>query len=252
MSDLQVESLSVRVGKTGNSLLENISLSLGPGERRALIGRSGSGKSLLASSLTGLLRPPLLVSGGRILLDGVDLLESSRASFKKHRGRTIFHLLQNPGSALSPCVPIHNQIIRAAALRDRLAAPESAERALRIVGLWADARRYPFELSGGMRQRVVIAMALVLDPSVWIADEPTTGLDPIAQDEILDYLDRALKATRASLLFITHDLRAAARICPAAIVLNRGRVVGQLEWSNLSEAGSEAAAIIQATRRLER
>ena len=252
MASLRVESLSVSLGETGRRLLDQVSFALPAGQRRALIGRSGSGKSLLASSLTGLLRPPLTVCGGKILLDGADLLGASGAGFREHRGLSVFHLLQNSGSALSPCLRIRRQVRRAAEIRDPRTAGERAVEALGTVGLAAHAERYPFELSGGMRQRVLLAMALAMEPSVLIADEVTTGLDPVTQSEILDCLDHALRASGASLLLVTHDLRAAARLCPRAILLDRGRVVAESDWSHIEENGPEVTSLIDASRRLER
>jgi peptide/nickel transport system ATP-binding protein len=252
MANLHVESLSVSLAPSLPPLLHDISFSLPSGERRALIGRSGAGKSLLASAITGLLRSPLAVTQGKVSLDGLNLLDTAGAGFRPHRGQTIFHLLQNPGSALSPCLRVRAQVLRAAGLHDLRSAAERADEALRTVGLSPYAHRYPFELSGGMRQRVLMAMALVLNPSIWIADEPTTGLDPITRSEILDCLDLSLQTTCASLLFISHDLRAAARLCPQAIVLDRGRIVAQTPWDRLCDCGPEALAILDATRRLER
>jgi peptide/nickel transport system ATP-binding protein len=238
MALLEVESLSIRAGQSGHRPVRNVSFNLEAGERLAIIGRSGAGKSVLATAIAGLLRPPLQVESGEVRMKG-KLLVGKNAS--------VFYLFQNPGAALSPCIRIVDQVKRTVA--SGVNALDVAEEALATVGLRNAARQYPFQLSGGMRQRVLIAMALVIRPMVLIADEPTTGQDPVTQAEILDCLDRSLLATGAALLFITHDVRAAARMCPRALVMDRGQMGACSTWGSLgdSHAGEE---LFQAIRRL--
>ncbi|MBK9169022.1 MAG: ABC transporter ATP-binding protein [Bryobacterales bacterium] len=250
MGRLIVEGLSVTVGPGGPRLLDNVSFQVADGQRRALVGRSGSGKSLIAASVMRLLRPPVVASAGRVLLDGTDLLLLDREAVRGQRGQGVFLLFQSPGSALNPCVTVEVQVRRAAARRDAATANERADEALATVGLREAARHYPFELSGGMRQRVLIAMALVLEPRVLIADEPTTGLDPLTQAEVLAGIDAFLRRTGASLLFITHDLRAAGVLCQGAVVLDQGKVVAEGSWDALRGSGTAADALVDAARRV--
>jgi len=248
---LIVEALTVGIGNSGPRLLHEVSFRLGQGERKALVGRSGSGKSLIAASLMRLLRPPLMVRGGNVLLDEVDLFQLDQTAMRDQRGAGIFLLFQSPGSALNPCARVRAQIVRVAVRRHGRQAEQRSEEALAAVGLAEAAGQYPFELSGGMRQRVLIAMAMVLEPRVLIADEPTTGLDPLTQQEVLAGIDALLSRTGASLLFISHDLRAAGVLCRDAIVLEQGVIVAEGAWDRLPRAGVGAAAILNAARSVD-
>lgn len=248
---IAVEALTVGVNNRGPRLLHEVSFRLAEGERKALVGRSGSGKSLIAASVMRLLRPPLTVRGGRVLLDGVDLFQLDPKAMRSQRGPGIFLLFQSPGSALNPCAKVRSQVLRVAGRRHGRQAEQRSEEALAAVGLQEAASQYPFELSGGMRQRVLIAMAMVLEPRVLIADEPTTGLDPLTQQEVLTGIDALLSRTGASLLFITHDLRAAGVLCRDAIVLDQGVVVAEGTWEQLRLAGDAATAILNAARSVD-
>jgi ABC-type glutathione transport system ATPase component len=225
---LEVDSLSVCAGETGSVPISGVSFQLGERERLAVVGRSGAGKSVLATAVAGLLRPPLRIDAGSIRWGGE---------------KSIFYLFQDPGSALSPCIRIRDQVRRAGSHQ----APDDA---LAEVGLAQASQLFPHELSGGMRQRVLIAMALVRRPMLLIADEPTTGLDPVTQSEVLDSLDRLLDRTRAALLFITHDVRAAARMCPRALVLDRGRVAACSKWNRLATDCSPGSELVRVVRSL--
>ncbi len=238
MALLRVDSLTVRVGTGGALAVRDVSFAMEAGERLAVVGRSGAGKSVLGTGVAGLLRAPLRVESGTVTLNGQPVVR-----------RSVFYLFQNPGAALSPCVPIVDQVRRAAGGRGE--ARQVAMEALATVGLEGAAQRYPFQLSGGMRQRVLMAMALAMRPLLLIADEPTTGQDPVTQSEILECLDRSLLGTGAALLFITHDVRAAARMCPRAMVMDRGEVAACSTWAGLkgSAAGAE---LVQAIRSLGR
>jgi ABC-type glutathione transport system ATPase component len=251
MQRLVVDNLTVRAGPEGPALLHDVSFTLGHGERRALVGRSGAGKSLIAATILRLLPSPLIVVGGSVSLNGIDLLRLDRRSMREHRGRGVFWLFQSTGSALNPCMDVQTHVRRAAA-RQGSGTDRTAATAIDAVGLSAAARKYPFELSGGMRQRVLIAMAMVLEPQVLIADEPTTGLDPITQNEVLSGLNTLLQRTGASLLFITHDMRAAGVLCSDAIVLDRGAVAAAGPWRTLVDGGAAARALVDAARGVER
>ena len=252
MQRLVVDNLTVRVGPDGPALLRDVSFALGHGERRALVGRSGAGKSLIAATILRLLPAPLVAVSGSVLLSGMDLLRLDSRSMREHRGRGVFWLFQSTGSALNPCMDVQTHVRRAAAHQGTSGTDQAAATAINAVGLSAAARKYPFELSGGMRQRVLIAMAMVLEPQVLIADEPTTGLDPITQGEVLSGLNTLLQRTGASLLFITHDMRAAGVLCSDAIVLDRGAVAAAGPWQTLADRGSAARELVDAARKVER
>lgn len=250
MARLAVEDLTVRAAAAGPALLHGVSFSIEAGGRRALVGSSGAGKSLVATTLIRLLRPPLVVTGGSAVLDGVDLLRLDEQAMRAQRGAGVFLLFQSSGSALNPCLTLRTAVRRAAARRTPQDAAERADAALEEVGLADAAQRYPFELSGGMRQRAMVAMALTLEPRLLIADEPTTGLDPLTQREALASIDLLLAKTGASLLFITHDLRAAGALCQDAVVLDRGRVVAEGSWEALQQVEA-AGHLLRAAGSLE-
>lgn len=249
---LAIERLSV--GTDEQRVIDDVTLSLTAGARHAIVGESGAGKSLTAAAILRLLRPPLRVTGGAVRLDGVDLLRLDGAALRAQRGTGVFAIFQNPATALNPCARIETQVRRAAARHDRLDATDRAAAALDAVRLprpsW---RQYPSMLSGGMQQRVLVAMALVLRPRVLIADEPTTGLDPVTQRDVLGHLERALDTTGASLLFITHDLRAAGVLCRDVSVMAAGRITASGAMADLGHAamGQDAhrlAAAAELTR----
>ncbi len=250
MARLTVEGLTVSAGSRGPELLNDVSFALEAGQRRALVGRSGAGKSLVAASLIRLLRPPLLVTAGKMVLDGLDLLSLDERSMRTQRGTGIFLLFQSSGSALNPCLTLRAAVTRAAVRRSAEDAPRRGDEALAALGLAGAVHRYPFELSGGMRQRALVAMAMALEPRLLVADEVTTGLDPLTQRETLASIDLLLEKTKASLLFITHDLRAAGALCQDAIVLDRGRVVAEGSWDALRR-NEAASPFLDAARSLE-
>jgi peptide/nickel transport system ATP-binding protein len=231
---LSVENASIAfAGRRGAVRLEitrDISFEIGRGERVGLVGESGCGKSVTGLSLMRLL-PPNARVGGRMLLDGQDLNALSPRAMRQVRGRRISMIFQEPMSALDPVFTIGSQIgealtahgpVPAAELRDRVIA------ALVEVGIPAPETRiddYPHQLSGGMRQRVMIAMAVICRPELIIADEPTTALDVTIQAQIMDLLVRLCEDTGAALLFITHDLGVVAETCTRMITMYAGEVV---------------------------
>lgn len=231
MSILEVKALNVGKDEPQgiSHALRDIHLTLKPGRIFGLMGESGAGKTLLARSLSGLLRPPFRVISGRIRINGEDIPLTDRRVWQRIRGREIFMIFQSSSLALNPLMPISQQV--AEVFTDikgsgKKVALDQAGELLEQVGLRrAHARQYPHQISGGMRQRVQIAVALALSPRLLIADEPTTGLDPITQTQILDLLARVVKRRSMALILISHDLRAVARIAEYIGILDHGRLV---------------------------
>ena len=216
---LEVENLSVEFRTRSGVVkaLENVSFSIGKGETLALVGESGSGKSVTAYAVMGILDPAGRVTAGKAMLGGLDLLAASPDELAEVRGREIAMIFQNPRTALNPIRPVGRQIadvlIRHADVT-RADAPGRAIELLRAVGITDPARRakaYPFEMSGGMCQRVMIAIALAAKPSLLIADEPTTGLDVTTQAVIMDLIGELASDIGMATIFITHDLALAAQ-----------------------------------------
>jgi oligopeptide/dipeptide ABC transporter ATP-binding protein len=208
--------------------VDGISFDLERGEALGLIGESGSGKTTVALSLLRLLPAGASISG-RVDLAGEDLLASDPARMRRVRGRRIAMVFHDPLAALNPVLTIGTQIaeaVRAHQPVDRRQARAATLELLRSVGLAeADAARYPHQLSGGMRQRALIAMALGCRPEILVADEPTSALDPVVQAGILALLRRVREERGLSLLLATHDLGVAASLCGRIAVLYAGRIV---------------------------
>ena len=236
---LSVRNLTVAI--PGDSpLIEALSFNLAPGERVGLVGESGCGKSLTSAALCGLLRPPLAVCAGSVRLDGQELLDATSKTWRRARGNRIFQIFQSPGTALTPARRIRPQLVETARLTG--ADPEAVvPAALKSVALEQRVGDFfPYQLSGGMKQRVLIAMALILRPRVLIADEPTTGLDVLTEGEILAALTGMADETGASVLFISHDLRAVRKVANRVLVMEAGRLVEDGPIDGL--AGSSATA----------
>jgi peptide/nickel transport system ATP-binding protein len=230
---LKVEHLSVEFRTRSGVVkaLDNVSFAVGKGETLALVGESGSGKSVTAYAIMGILDPAGRVTGGRAMLGALDLLHATPDEIGKVRGREIAMIFQNPRTALNPIRPVGRQIadvlIRHADVT-RHDAPARAVDLLRAVGITDPARRakaYPFEMSGGMCQRVMIAIALAAKPSLLIADEPTTGLDVTTQAVIMDLIGELAAEIGMATIFITHDLALAAQRAKHIAVMHAGHVV---------------------------
>ncbi len=224
---LEIDGLSVEVTRTGTSLLREVGLTVGAGEIVGLVGESGSGKSMTSLAVMGILPDGIAVTGGRILVDGVDATATERRSVE-HRFAMIF---QNPKDSLNPLMRVGDQIARMVLLHqgtDKAGARTETERLLSRVHI-ADAaqvaRSYPHQLSGGMCQRVMIAMALACRPRLLIADEPTTALDVTVQAQILTLVAELADETGCGVLLITHDLGVVAEVCDRVAVLYRGDLV---------------------------
>ena len=211
-----------------------ISYELDYGEVMGIVGESGSGKSQEAYAIMGLLQSPGKVIGGSITLEGEDVLAKSKAEMIAMRGSKVAMIFQNPMTCLNPVYTIGNQLIEALRAHDKsVSKEEAAKRAmsmLEMVGINNVQKRmkqYPHELSGGMRQRVMIAMGLICHPQLLIADEPTTALDVTIQAQILELMKDLQKKTHMGIIFITHNLGVVAEICDKVSVMYAGKIVEQ-------------------------
>jgi peptide/nickel transport system ATP-binding protein len=212
--------------------VDGVSLAIGRGETVGLVGESGCGKSVTALSIMRLVRPPGRIEpGSRIRFEGRELTELPEAEMRKLRGNRIAMIFQEPMTALNPVFTVGDQIAEVARIHQRASRREANARAvemLEIVGMPSPeqrAKEYPHQLSGGMRQRIVIAMALVMSPALVIADEPTTALDVTIQAQILELLAGLQQRVGMSILLITHDLGVVAETCSRVIVMYGGEVV---------------------------
>lgn len=209
-------------------IVQDVGFSVPKGGTLALVGESGTGKSLTARSLLGILPDPVKVLGGSISIDGIDITSASEAQLQKVRGGRIGFVPQDPMSALNPVRRIRSafsEVLKRHTELDSAARRRRAESALARVGLRSTVLdRYPHQLSGGMKQRIMIALVLAVEPAVVVADEPTTALDATVQAEILDLLAEHV-AGHMALVLITHDLGVAATICQHIAVMYGGRFV---------------------------
>jgi oligopeptide/dipeptide ABC transporter ATP-binding protein len=212
--------------------VRDVSFDMRPTERLGVVGESGSGKSALALSILGLIEPPGKVLGGEILLDGRDIAKLSDRQLSAVRGKDIALVLQDPMSALDPVKTIGSQIVEAVVAHEpelrRAAARKRAAELLREVDIPQAERRlddYPHQYSGGMRQRVAIAIAIANNPRVLIADEPTTALDVTTQSQVLGLLDRLVEQHRTAVILITHNLGVVSDFCDSVAVMYAGRFV---------------------------
>ena len=213
--------------------VNDVSFHLDSGELLGLVGESGCGKSITALSVMRLISPPGKIVGGEITFDGKNLLKLSDSEMRQIRGDDIAMIFQDPMTSLNPVYTVGEQIAEALRLHRKLsrkAARDAAVEAMREVSIPDPARRindYPHQLSGGMRQRVMIAMALACDPKLLIADEPTTALDVTIQAQILELLDQLRKNRELAVLLITHDLGVVAEVADRVAVMYTGRIVEQ-------------------------
>lgn len=230
---LAVENLSVAFRTRAGTVhaIDRVSFELFPGETLGLVGESGSGKSVTSFAIMGILDKAARVTSGRVLFRGRDLLRMDQSGLHDMRGRELAMIFQNPRTALNPIRPVGRQIADVLERHAGLGPAEAHRRAVEILGRVeiADperrARAYPFELSGGMCQRVMIATALSCKPALLIADEPTTGLDVTIQAVIMNLLAEMTAAERMATLLITHDLALAAEQADDIAVMHAGHVV---------------------------
>jgi peptide/nickel transport system ATP-binding protein len=214
------------------TLVERVSLAVPRGEILALVGESGSGKSITALAAMGLLEAPVRIAGGTAVLDGRPVDPQDGAAMRRIRGRDIAMIFQDPMMTLNPVMRIDAQICEAIEVHDpsvsRAEARRRARAALEAVGISAPEERlaaYPHQLSGGMRQRIVIAIALINRPAVVLADEPTTALDVTTQGQILHEAKRLGRETGTAMIWITHDLAVVASLAHSIAVMYAGRIV---------------------------
>ncbi|HTW94609.1 MAG TPA: ABC transporter ATP-binding protein [Tepidisphaeraceae bacterium] len=231
---LQISGLSIAFNTENGPIrpVQDVSLSIFPGQTLALVGESGCGKSVTALSILRLIpTPPGRIAGGSVSLEGRDLLPLSENDMRRVRGKEIAMIFQEPMTSLNPVFTVGDQIVEAVRLHQNVntrQAYEIAEQAMGDVGIADPHRRlheYPHQMSGGMRQRVMIAMALSCKPKLLIADEPTTALDVTIQAQILELLRRLQKQTGMSILLITHDLGVVAENADAVAVMYASRIV---------------------------
>jgi peptide/nickel transport system ATP-binding protein len=233
---LRVEHLRTVFAQSGGreaAAVDDVSFSIGRGETLGLVGESGSGKSVTALSIIRLVMPPGRIAGGRIELDGQNLLELDEPAMRHVRGRRVGFVFQEPMVALDPVYTIGYQIRETLGVHGLARGAAARRRAIELldaVRIAEPARRatqYPHELSGGLRQRAMIALALAAEPVLVIADEPTTALDVTVQAEILDLLQHMQRSLHLSLLLITHDLGVVAEMADRVAVMYGGRIVEQ-------------------------
>jgi peptide/nickel transport system ATP-binding protein len=230
---LEVRDLCVEFPTRRGTLraLDGVSFDIAPGEILGIVGESGAGKSLTGAAIIGLLEPPGRVCGGQILLQGQRIDELPREAMRRLRGKQIGAIFQDPLTSLNPLYTVGRQLVETLRTHLPLSAAQARERALdllRQTGIPAPETRlaqYPHEFSGGMRQRVVIALALAGEPKLVIADEPTTALDVAVQAQIIRLLRAVTQAQGASVMLITHDMGVIAETCDRVAVMYAGRIV---------------------------
>jgi oligopeptide transport system ATP-binding protein len=231
---LDVKNLTTRF-HTRNGVthaVENVSFSVEKGETLGIVGESGSGKSVTCYSLLGLIpQPPGRIHAGSAIFDKIDLLKASDSQLRKIRGKRISMIFQDPMTSLNPFLKISAQLTEPLALHENLTGKPALHRAiaaLEEVGIPDAAARihsFPHEFSGGMRQRVMIAMALITRPELLICDEPTTALDVTVQKQVLDLIRDRQKDLGTSVIFITHDLAVVSEMCDQINVMYAGRII---------------------------
>jgi peptide/nickel transport system ATP-binding protein len=241
---LSVNGLSVRSGERGRErlIVDAISFDVGT-ERVALVGESGSGKSLTARALMGLLRHPLRVSAERLTFADEDLSTFSARQWSSLRGSGMALVLQDPRYALNPVLTVGRQLDEVLRLHTRMSLGERRDRIhdmLIAVGLPEQRRilsAYPQHLSGGMGQRVMLAMMLINGPRMLIADEPTSALDVVLRDQVLELITALVETRRMGLLLISHDLQQVSRYCERVLVMYQGRIVDRCAAADLAGSG---------------
>lgn len=243
------------------SVVNDVNLHLEKGEIVGIVGESGSGKSMTAMAIAGLLRRHDMKKTGEILFEGKELLNASRSELRKYQGNDIGIIFQEPMTSLNPVKKIGWQVEES--LRIHRPAMSKEERYKRAIESLSDVelpepekvyRKYPHELSGGMRQRVMIASAMICEPKLLIADEPTTALDVTIQLQIVKLLQKLNREKNTSVLFISHDLSLVKRLCKRIIVMNKGNVVETGDTDDIFYHPKEeyTKQLIQAIPRLEK
>lgn len=223
--------------------VDGVSFSVERGETLGIVGESGSGKSVTCYSIMGLIpQPPGRIVSGTAMFDGVDLLHCSPAEARAIRGKRVAMIFQDPMTSLNPYLRVSEQLIEPLLIHEKISRRDALSRALAMldaVGINDAAKRihyYPHEFSGGMRQRVMIAMALITKPEVLIADEPTTALDVTVQAQILELIKKMQRELGMAVVFITHDLGVVSGLCDRVQVMYAGRIVETADTRTLFHA----------------
>jgi peptide/nickel transport system ATP-binding protein len=240
---LSVEDLRVRFPSRGGLVeaVRGISFSAGR-ERLGIVGESGSGKTMTGRAILRLIRPPGVVEARRLSLGDVDLLSLSEREMREIRGRRIAMIMQDPKFSLNPVMRVGRQLMEAVRFHAKVSRAEARRRALAMLEAVQIRdpervfRAYPHEVSGGMGQRIMIAMMLIPGPDLLIADEPTSALDVTVQLQVLAILDGLVRGRGMGLIFISHDLRLVATFCDRVLVMYAGRIVEEVRADRLSEA----------------
>ena len=239
---LEIRNLKTYFDVRGGVLkaVDDVSVTIDPGETLGLVGESGCGKSVTAASIMRLIpMPPGRIAGGEILFDGIDIVKQPESEMRKIRGKMISMIFQEPMTSLNPVFTVGDQVAEVIGLHEKLSRREIRDRvieAFRLVRIPAPESRikeYPHQMSGGMRQRVMIAMALACHPKLMIADEPTTALDVTIQAQILDLMNKLKEETGASILFITHDLGVIAEMAQKVAVMYAGKIMESADVETL-------------------
>ena len=257
---LEVKNLEIEFfdHEAPETVVHGLSMQLKEGEILGIVGESGSGKSMTAMAIAGLLHRGVLQKRREILYDGNNLLTCPRSRLRQIQGKEIAMVFQEPMTSLNPLMKIGRQVEERLRLHTTLTKEQRREivlAMLRDVELRdpeALCEKYPHELSGGMRQRVMIASAMIMTPKILIADEPTTALDVTVQEQIIELLRRLCRKNRTSILFISHDLSLVRKLCERVIVMQNGYVVEQGETAEIFEHPSEeyTKELIRAVPRL--
>ena len=243
MTILDVKDLWVRF-PTRNGVFDavrGVSFSLGR-ERLGIVGESGSGKSMTGRAILRLIRPPGMVEAGHIALEGTDLMGLSEKDMRSVRGSRISMVMQDPKFSLNPVMTIGDQIMEAYRLHNSVSKSEAYTKSVEMLEAVSirDSdrvmRAYPHEMSGGMGQRIMIAMMLIPNPEILIADEPTSALDVSVQRQVLDIMDKLVKDRGMGLIFISHDLNLVADFCDRVLIMYAGRIVEVCDADKLHQA----------------
>lgn len=238
MNLLEIKGLTIQYAMRDSTIeaVNNVDLSISPGQTLGLVGETGAGKTTTARGILRLVQtPPGKIVSGEILFEGMDLLKLSSAEMRAIRGSSISMIFQDPMSALNPILKVGEQIAEVIRLHDNCSKKEAAERSkemLKMVGIRPERTdEYPHQFSGGMKQRVVIAIALACNPKLLIADEPTTALDVTIQAQVLDMMRDLRDKMNTSVLLITHDLGVVAETCDTVAIMYAGEIIeyGPLE-----------------------
>jgi len=242
---IEIKDLSIQYATDEGIVkaVNHLNLQLARGETLGLVGETGAGKTTTALGIMGLIPdPPGVITGGEILFEGTDLLKLSKQRLRAIRGNKISMIFQDPMTSLNPVVTVGDQIAESIRIHEKLSRAEAALKAkdmLELVGIPGDRYgEYPHQFSGGMKQRVIIAIALSCNPEVILADEPTTALDVTIQAQVLDLISKLKKEKNTSMILITHDLGVVVEICDKVAIMYAGEIV---EYGSLEQIYDQTA-----------